>query len=82
MLAQIPTNGLDVQHYCFELQLNDNDNNIKGEATITVKFTKSVHKVFFDLVQKQTNGKGMTVTAVKKNNQPIAFYAGCTACNN
>ena len=73
LLAQIPTNGLDVQHYCFELQLNDNDNNIKGEAAITVKFTRSVNKVFFDLVQKQSNSKGMTVTAVKKNNLSIAF---------
>jgi aminopeptidase N len=73
LFAQIPTNGLDVQHYRFEIQLNDNDNNIKGEATITVKFTKPVRKVTFDLVQKQTDGKGMMVTGVKKNDQPITF---------
>ena len=73
LTAQIPTNGLDVQHYHFEIQLNDSDNNIKGQATITVKFTKSVQKVFFDLVQKQTDGKGMMVTSVKKNDQPISF---------
>lgn len=73
LAAQIPINGLDVQHYHFELELNDNNNNIKGEAAITVKFTKPVDKVYFDLVQKQRNGKGMTVTAVKKNDQPIAF---------
>ena len=73
LTAQIPTNGLDVQHYRFELQLSDDNNIIKGEATITVKFTKSLNKVFFDLVQKQPDGKGMTVTAVTKNNQPVNF---------
>ncbi len=66
LAAQMPANGLDVQHYRFELQLNDDDNNIKGEANITVQFLKPVEKVSFDLVNKQHTGKGMTVTAVKK----------------
>jgi aminopeptidase N len=71
MYAQIP--GMDVQHYRFELQLNDDDNNIKAQATITVTFTKANDKVFFDLVKKQSDGKGMTVTAVKKENQSLSF---------
>ena len=73
LAAQMPANGVDVQHYRFELQLNDSDNNIKGEADITVQFIKPVDKVSFDLVQKQLTGKGMTVTAVKKNDQPVSF---------
>ena len=73
LAAQIPANGLDVQHYRFEVELNDNNNSIKGQAAVTVKFTKPVQKVFLDLVQKQMDGKGMTVTAVQKNNQPVSF---------
>lgn len=72
-VAQIPIIGLDVQHYQFTLQLNDSNNLIKGEAVITTKFTKAVDKVVFDLVQKKADGKGMTVTAVIKNDQPISF---------
>lgn len=71
--AQLPTNGLDVQHYQFTIQLNDSRNLIKGEAVITTKFTKPVNKVVFDLVQKKEDGKGMTVTAVTKNDQSISF---------
>ncbi|MEP6846904.1 MAG: M1 family peptidase, partial [Panacibacter sp.] len=71
--TQIPANGLDVQHYIFAIQLNDNNNSITGEATITTKFTKPINEVSFDLVQKRNDGKGMTVTAVKKNNEIISF---------
>lgn len=73
LLSQVPTNGLDVQHYRFELQLNDDNNTIKGTAAIAVKFTKQIDKVVFDLVKKQANGKGMTVIGVKKNDQSVSF---------
>ncbi|QEC67596.1 M1 family metallopeptidase [Panacibacter ginsenosidivorans] len=72
-VAQIPTNGLDVQHYQFTIQLNDSNNLIKGTAVITTKFTKAVDKVVFDLVQKKKDGKGMTVTTVTKKDQEISF---------
>lgn len=73
LLSQAPSNGLDVQHYRFELLLNDDNNSIKGTAAITTKFTKPVDKVVFDLVKKQTNGKGMMVTAIKRNDQAVNF---------
>lgn len=72
-VAQLPTNGLDVQHYQFTIEVNDSNNLIKGEAVISTKFTKPVNKVIFDLVQKKADGKGMTVTAVTKNNQVLSF---------
>jgi len=71
--AQIPANGLNIQHYRFAVQLSDSNNIIKGVATITTRFTKAVDKVVFDLVQKQSDGKGMIVTTVNKNNQAISF---------
>lgn len=73
LFAQIPTNGIDVQHYNFSLRLNDSNNIIKGNAVITTKFTKSLNEVVFDLVNKNEEGKGMTVTSVKRNGAPIQY---------
>jgi aminopeptidase N len=71
--AQIPTNGLDVEHYQFTIQLNDSNNIIKGEAIITTRFTKALDKIVFDLVQKQSDGRGMNVTNVSKKNKTLSF---------
>src|SRR3954454_20272866 len=65
--------ALDVQHYAFSIQLNDSNNIIKGEATITIKFTQNVNEVMLDLVNKRSDGKGMTVTQVIKNGNEINF---------
>jgi aminopeptidase N len=73
LYAQLPTNGLDVQHYAFNIALNDNTNIIKGKAIITTSFTKNENNVVFDLVNKIANGKGMTVLSVTKNNQNLEF---------
>jgi aminopeptidase N len=72
-VAQIPANGLDVQHYQFTIQLNDSNNIIKCEAIIATKFTKAVSAVVFDLRQKQADGRGMNVISVKKSNQSLSF---------
>ena len=45
--------AVDVQHYRFDIDLNDSNNIIKGEAQITVKFLNDVNEVAFDLVQKK-----------------------------
>jgi len=74
LFAQLPTNGLDVKHYTFFISLNDSNNIIRGKAEITTGFTKNENKVVFDLVDKNSGGKGMTVISVGKNNSPIQFY--------
>lgn len=71
--AQLPVNGLDVKHYTFALSLNDTNNIIKGEAAITTGFLKSVNEVVFDLVNKNSDGKGMTVSSVTKNGHKEMF---------
>ncbi|MBC7556488.1 MAG: M1 family metallopeptidase, partial [Chryseobacterium sp.] len=71
--AQLPTNGLDVKHYAFNITLNDDNNIIKGTAIITTDFTENVDKVQLDLVKKNSDGKGMTVLSVTKNNQNLQF---------
>ncbi|HEY5462781.1 MAG TPA: M1 family metallopeptidase [Hanamia sp.] len=73
LFAQMPTNGLDVKHYSFTIALNDSNNIIKGEAEITTGFTKDESEVIFDLVNKNNDGKGMTVTSVTKNGVTLNF---------
>ncbi len=65
--------SINVLHYTFMLQLNDADNNIKGEAIVTAKFLNAATAIELDLVKKNESGKGMTVAAVKENNKPISF---------
>src|SRR6478736_134934 len=65
--------ALDVQHYALAIELNDSNNIIKADATITIKFTQNVNEVKLDLVKKQHEGKGMSVTQVTKNRMPINF---------
>ncbi len=64
---------LDVQHYTFNLTLNDDNNNIDGQATITVKFLKSTSLFVLDLTKKGSNGKGMTVSTITEGGKKIPF---------
>ena len=65
--------AVDVQHYRFDIDLNDSNNIIKGEAQITVKFLNDVNEVAFDLVQKKEDGKGMVVTNATSDDKIITF---------
>jgi aminopeptidase N len=57
---------IDVQHYTFALQVNDENNKITGQAAITVDFRQSADSFLLDLA-------GMKVLAVKKDNKPVRF---------
>ncbi len=65
--------AIDVLHYTFNLQLNDENNNIKAAAIIAIKFLEAKASFDLDMVKKNSNGKGMTVTAVKENNNHVSF---------
>lgn len=71
--AQMPNNGLDVQHYTFQIALNDSNNIIHGKANIKTTFLKPVKKVVFDLANVNADGKGMHVISVLKNDVAIKF---------
>src|ERR1051326_5536922 len=64
---------IDVQHYRFAIQLNDSNNIIKGEATITIKFVNNVNEVTLDLTCKRKDVKGMTVTTITRNGERLNF---------
>ena len=65
--------AIDVQHYDFNLNINDSDNNLAAHVFITVKFLQKTNEFSLDLINKNEEGKGMTVTDVKENNQFIVF---------
>lgn len=64
---------LDVQHYRFELGLQDINNEIKGTATVSIRFLQPVTQFSLDLVKKNVAGKGMTVNAITLDGQILAF---------
>ena len=55
--------AIDVQHYLFNLLLNDDNNEIRGESLITVKIKGDADSLSLDLVGN-TGSYGMTVTGV------------------
>ncbi len=56
--------NIDVKHYHFQLSLNDSTDRITGKATITVFVKSAIRLVEFDLMNVNTEGKGMHVTTV------------------
>ncbi|HEY8311696.1 MAG TPA: hypothetical protein VIG47_14125, partial [Gemmatimonadaceae bacterium] len=65
--------GVDVQHYSFALALNDSTNEISGDATITVRFTKGGLTSFFLDLATPADGKGMTVTSVTRDSSSLRY---------
>ncbi|PAW92812.1 peptidase M1 [Mucilaginibacter sp. MD40] len=73
VLAQQPGAPVDVLKYRFAITLTDANNVIKGKAAISTRVLKPVKQVVFDLVGKNTSGKGMQVTTVTENGRPLKF---------
>ncbi|WP_454804129.1 M1 family metallopeptidase [Mucilaginibacter phyllosphaerae] len=71
--AQAPGATVDVQHYRFAVTLNDADNVINGQATITARFLKPATKLTLDLYRKNAESKGMLVSMLKDNGIPAKF---------
>jgi aminopeptidase N len=79
--AQVPGSAIDVQHYTFALKLNDVNNNINGQATVSVKFLKNADRVSLNLVKKNSTGKGMLVSGVTENGKKLRFVQDSDAVN-
>lgn len=72
--AQKPGAVIDVQHYHYAITLSDNNNIIQGKATISLSFLQPTSTMSFDLTEKRSSGKGMTVSSVTTgNNTPLTF---------
>ena len=65
--------AIDVQHYTFQLEVNDSTNVIAGKALITILFKKSINTFELDLVALTAKGTGMTVSTILLNQKSISF---------
>lgn len=71
--AQHYNDRINVQHYEFSLRLNDANNVIRGEATITLQLLKDTSSFLLDLVKKNSSGKGMLVSSVTEGGKTLRF---------
>ncbi|HEY8784819.1 MAG TPA: M1 family metallopeptidase [Mucilaginibacter sp.] len=79
--AQVPFPAINVQHYNFAIQLNDTNDTIKGQATVTVKFLKDVNDFQLNLVKTNSEGKGMLVSAVSEEGKNVPFFQDSDVIN-
>lgn len=71
--CQVPGAIIDVQRYAFALQLNDQNDMIKGKADVTVRFLQDAGSFDLDLAKQNKDGKGMTVISVLEKRTPANF---------
>jgi aminopeptidase N len=60
--------NIDVQHYRYHIELNDDNDTIYGRAEILVRFTAPTNTIQFDLTGRDSKGKGMKVTLTEGRN--------------
>ena len=66
--------SIDIQHYSFEIHLNDSTNRIEGKTIVSVNFLKPVQQFALDLIElNDSTKKGMTVSSVTENSTPLKF---------
>jgi aminopeptidase N len=71
--AQVPGPAIDVQHYDFNIALNDANNSITGKAVVNVLLLKNTSVIPLNLVKKGLTGTGMLVTTVTENGKNLKF---------
>ena len=65
--------GIDAQHYVFRIALTDENEEITGEATASLRFVRpGVTSFWLDLTASK-GGKGMRVSAVSSQGTPLPF---------
>ena len=66
--------AIDVEHYRFEISLNDSNNIMRGKAGIRFRTKEAAKLVSFDLTgPNDLTGKGMKVLQVSENNKDLKF---------
>jgi len=73
--------AIDIQHYTFNVRLNDQNNKISGKAEVAVKFLRTSGQFQLNLVRKNTVGKGMTVLSIKEGLRSVSFSQDSTHIN-
>ena len=72
-LCQKPGTAMDVKHYIFNVELNDNNDSIKCLATIRFKYLQKTDSIVLDLISLKTDGKGMKIISISENKKVLNF---------
>lgn len=64
--------NIDVLHYQFQVNLNDDNDSLYGTASIRLKFLEKTNELGFDLTSLSKN-KGMTVLSVSEKDASINY---------
>ena len=64
--------NLDILHYTFAVNINDSSDEISGVATILFTL-KDQHELVLDLINEDSDGKGMKVDQVEYGGQSLPF---------
>ncbi|MFT6827314.1 MAG: aminopeptidase N, partial [Roseivirga sp.] len=65
--------AIDVQHYRFEIQLNDESNKINALAQVTIRFKKDLSAFELDLINQIADGTGMKIIALMEGTAKVPF---------
>lgn len=66
-------NSIDVQHYTNSIKVSDSSNVIIGKTDIEILFKNPVTSFSLDLINKNEEGYGMTVTKIFKKESPVNY---------
>src|SRR6478735_7860 len=65
--------SINIIHYTFRVELNDTTNVISGEATVQLQILKAISEFELDLINQNSEKKGMIVTDVWVGDQKLKF---------
>ena len=65
--------AIDVQKYEFHIIVNDDNNNIQGEANINLVATSNLESFKLDLENTDETNKGMMVSSISEKGNPVKF---------
>jgi len=66
-------NTLDVQHYSFEIDLNDTSDIIYCVAEVEILFKSELLEFKLDLVEHSADGRGMCIDQITENGNKVSF---------
>jgi aminopeptidase N len=71
--GQKPGAVVNILHYTYQIQVSDANDSVKSIAFITYRILKSTNSLSLDLVSANNVGKGMHVSSVLSDGQPVKY---------
>lgn len=71
--AYVRQAAIDIQHYRFEIEIEDKSDRMRGRAKLDVLALQAYSKINIDLGSLDASGKGMQVESVSRGSQMLPF---------